>query len=313
MRAGSLLILFIGVALLGLFPGCGAPPVEIAMDFTRPATIYDAPVPSEDLRKSDGHVDLSKFPGRDGALVITQALSLIENDARGFSTTAGVFMQATGTLDPTTLPSLEGSVGVAPSVFLMDADPASPDFQRKIPVSVSYEEDGGPYGAPHLVTILPYQGLPLRARTRYEAVITTQVHDALGRPLAPAPAMADLLAGRAPQGVSNPAAQEMIDGAGIVAKTIDPTTIAAIAVYRTDAPLDEMDAVVKDTLAASIPQPNAPLAPNDVFPDFCVYSSTIDMPDYQSGVPPYFSDGGSGSSMRRANRSCSSCRRRRSS
>src|SRR5512135_3738782 len=136
MRAAPIFTcLAIGVATLGSFSGCGAAPVEIAMDFARPTSIYDAPFPNEDLRKSDGHVDLSKFPERDGALVISQALSLIEQDARGFSTTAGVFMQATGALDPASLPSVDQSVSDGASVFLIDTDPSSPDFQHKIAVS----------------------------------------------------------------------------------------------------------------------------------------------------------------------------------
>ncbi|HSQ62558.1 MAG TPA: hypothetical protein VLM85_05065 [Polyangiaceae bacterium] len=293
MRAASLVVtISIGVAALGSFPGCGASPVEISMDFTRPASLYDAPFPSEDLRTSDGHVDLSKFPGRDSALVITQALKLVETDARGFSTTAGVFMQATGALDPASLPSLDASVADGAAVFLVDADPSSPDFKHKVPVSVSYQDDGGPYGAPYLLTILPYQGLPLRPQTRYAAVVTTKVRDSLGRPLAASPAMVGLLGGLEPEGVTGPAGQEMIDATAVVAGLVDPTTIAGVAVYRTDSPLDEMGAVVGDTLASAIPQPNAPFSANEVFSDYCVYSSTIDMPDYQAGTPPYASDGG---------------------
>ena len=79
-----------------------APPPDttISMDFTRATSFYDAPFPSEDLRKADGHVDLSKFPGQANALIIQQAVQLVSSDARGFSSTAGVFFSATAAHRP---------------------------------------------------------------------------------------------------------------------------------------------------------------------------------------------------------------------
>lgn len=259
------------------------------MDFTRPTSLYDAPFPSEDLRTADGHVDMSKFPGTDGALVIQQAASLIASDARGFSSTAGVFFSATASLDPTTLPDVGRSTAADASVYLIDADPNSPTYRNRIPVSVSYDDDGGPYGAAHQITLLPYQGVPLRPLTRYAAVVTSAVRDALGRPLAASAEMQSLEAGVAPAGVSAAAMTEM---QGAVAAIGDTSNVVGLAVYRTDDPLAGMRAAVKDVLARPIPQPNAPLAPNEVFPDYCVYSATIDMPVYQTGTPPYTKDGG---------------------
>src|SRR5262249_4941765 len=37
---------------------------------------------------------------------------------------------------------------------------------------------------------------------------------------------------------------------------------------------------------------DAPFALTDTFTDFCAYHTTIAMPDWQSGTPPYGSDGG---------------------
>jgi pimeloyl-ACP methyl ester carboxylesterase len=271
--------------------GCGsqsAGPTSISMDFAR-SSFYDAPFPSEDLRTADGHVDLSKFPGQAGALVAQQAVSLIESDDHGFSTTAGVFFEATASIDPTTLPNLAESTADAASVYLMDADPTSPTYQKKIPVDVSFDDDGGPFGAQHQITVLPYQGVPLRPLTRYAAVITDAVRDALGRPLVASGQMTDLLAGHAP-GAMSPAAAAEYQGA--IAAIGDTSSVVGLAVYRTDDPLAGMRAVLADAMARPIPTPDAPLQPNEVFPDYCVYSTTIEMPDYQSGIAPYAVAGG---------------------
>jgi hypothetical protein len=278
-------------AACALFSACSSqppPPTTIAMDFTRPASLYDAPFPSDDLVTADGHVDMSKFPGQDEALVVQQAAALIASDARGFSSTAGVFFSASASVDPSSLPDVARSTAQDAPVYLMDVDSASPDYQKKIPAAVSYEDDGGPYGAPHQITVLPYQGVPLRPKTLYAAVVTSAVRDALGRPLAAAPQMTALLGGAAPPGVSNAVMAEM---KAALAAVGDPSVVG-LAVYRTDDPLAGMRAVLADALARPIPQPNAPLAPDEVFPDFCVYSATIDMPEYQTGTPPYAKDGG---------------------
>jgi len=246
------------------------------MDFKR-TNFYDAPFPSEDLRKSDGHLDMSKFPGQQQALVVQQAVQLISDDSRGFSSTAGVFFSATAAIDPTSLPDVQTSTTDASSVYLMDADETSPTFKKKVPASVSFEDDGGPFGAAHQITVLPYQGVPLRAKTRYAAVITTAVRDAMGRALVPSSEMKAILAGQTP----------FAEMTGALAAIGDTSNVVGLAVYRTDDPLAGMKAVVDDVLARPMPQPTKALAPNEVFTDYCVYSSTIDMPVYQAGTPPY--------------------------
>ena len=167
------------------------------MDFKR-TNFYDAPFPSEDLRKTDGHVDMSHFPGQELALVVKQAVQLISDDSRGFSSTAGVFFSATAAIDPTSLPDVPTSTTDAASVYLIDADETSPSFKKKIPIAVSFQDDGGPFGATHQLTVLPYQGVPLRAKTRYAAVITSAVRDAMGRALVPSTEMKSILAGQVP-------------------------------------------------------------------------------------------------------------------
>src|SRR5450755_2210064 len=85
---------------------------------------------------------------------------------------------------------------------------------------------------------------------------------------------------------------EMMTALDAVKGVIDSKDIVGVAVYRTDDPIAGMRAVVASMLARPIPVPNAPLAPNEVFSNFCVYSATIDMPSYQTGVPPYAAVGG---------------------
>jgi hypothetical protein len=254
-----------------------APPTSIAMDFKR-TNFYDAPFPSEDLRKSDGHIDVSNFPGQDSALIVQQLVQVISGSALGFSSTAGVFFSATAAIDPSSLPDVQTSTTDASSVYLIDADETSPTYKKKIPVAVSFDDDGGPFGAAHQITVLPYQGVPLRAKTRYAAVITSAVRDAMGRALVPSSQMTAISGGQVP----------FAEMTGALAAIGDTSNVVGLAVYRTDDPLAGMQAVLTDVLARPTPQPTTPLAPTgEVFADYCVYSANIEMPDYQTGTPPY--------------------------
>jgi hypothetical protein len=68
--------------------------------------------------------------------------------------------------------------------------------------------------------------------------------------------------------------------------------VAGLAVFTTDAPTDALAAVRADILARPLAAPRAPFAKTDTFDGYCVYASTIDVPDYQSGAPPFKTSGG---------------------
>jgi len=68
-------------------------------------------------------------------------------------------------------------------------------------------------------------------------------------------------------------------------------TVAGLAVFTTDAPAEGMATFSADALQLPLPTPRA-FERNEVFDDYCVYSTTIDMPDYQQGDAPYATSGG---------------------
>ena len=55
---------------------------------------------------------------------------------------------------------------------------------------MDYRDDGGRFGTPRQLSVLPLQGAPLRPRTWYAAVVTRELRDPLGRRLTAAAAMA---------------------------------------------------------------------------------------------------------------------------
>ena len=278
--------------LLLVLAACASEPpaTELGMSFAR-ASFYDAPFPSDDLR-TGGHVDLSKLPDPDKPAIMEQARTLLA-DADGFARTGGIYFRASAALDPKSLPDLAGSVASGASVFLVGVDATAPDFLMKRPISVAFLPDGGPFGAPDLLALLPLQGVPLAGGETYAAVVTTGVKDKSGQPIARADAVVTLAGGGAPAGLAGDAlatyqrAFSALTGGGIA-----EAKIAALAVFTTGHPEAGLQAVRTDALALS-PQPQlAPVTAADTFADYCVYDSSIEMPDYQSGTPPYTNDGG---------------------
>ena len=264
------------VAILLAACGSSGGGPHVLLDFTRAHGLFDAPYPSDDL--FDGTTaDASKFPDPAGSLSIAQARALLAGND-GFSRTAGVFFQISEPLDPSGLPAIADTVTAGAPVFVAAIDPAAPDYGTRYPLEVSFEPDASPYGAPDLLALVPVQGLPLRAHERYAAVVTTALRAKSGSHLEAAPAAA---LDRFPDAVA------ALPGLGVARDHV-----AGLTAFTTGAPSAGLAAARTAALARPLPVIDAPFQLTDTFTDFCAYHTTIAMPDWQTGTPPYNSDGG---------------------
>jgi hypothetical protein len=251
------------------------------MDFRGLEGFYASPFPN-DARTLDG------FPNPNNNDLANRILAIAAK-LTGFGLTSGIFFSVSAAIDPSGLPSIAGSIMPGSSVFLVGIDPSSPDYLKRYPISAAFLPDGGPFGAPNLLALVPLQGAPLRQKTRYAAVVTTALNDLKGVPLA---SMTAFKAGARPSGISDAGfATYQAALTALSAAKVDVAQVAGLAAFTTGSPLDEMGKIVAAMVAAP-PAPTAPFMPNEVFPTFCVYSTTISMPEYQEGMPPYTNDGG---------------------
>jgi hypothetical protein len=260
--------------------------VQVQMDFSRAGGFYDAPFPSTELQLNDGRLDVSRFPNPVHVGIIDQALALIARDADGFALTSAVYFSLTGAIDGAQLPDVNGSLSPDARVFLISIDDG-----KKVPVHADFVEDGGPFGAPNLLSLLPYQGVPLKPKTSYAAVVCAELLDTTGRRLQVAPAVDGLARNVVPVGLTEVQGQEYLAGYRAAAGVSPDCTVAGLAVFTTGAPADEMSRFTAAALQLPRPVPGSFTA-DEVFDDYCVYSTTIDMPDYQQGKAPYASTGG---------------------
>ena len=249
---------------------------HVLHDFARSKNLLDAPFPADDLY--DGTTsDPSRFPNPSNSPSVEQGRALLAGN-RGFATTGGVYFQLSEPIDPAQLPALAESVKPGASVFLAAVDPSAPDYAVRYPIDVTFTETASPYGAPNLLALVPLQGMPLRPNERYVAIVTTAVHAASGAALdaAPASALARF-----------PAAVAALPDLGVTR-----SQIAGITSFTTGDPVGELARVRTAALARPLPVIDAPFALTDTFTDFCVYKTTIGMPDWQAGVSPFNADGG---------------------
>jgi hypothetical protein len=280
----------VGVALAAVLAGCGddeTSGVSVRMDFEAP-DFYAAPFPSDHEKNADGTVALGAFPNATNEPFVTRMVAVLDGVAGGFGLSSGIFFTASAPLDQASLPDLMGSTGEGASVFLVAVDPSSPDYLVRHPVDVRFSASGGAYGAANMVSLLPLQGMPLRPRTRYAAVVTTAVTSG-GAPLSQTDAAAELFAGGAPAGLTGEALATYQAAAQALAAQGD--RVAAFAAFTTADPVAEMATLVAAAAAEPVPSPTG-LALTETFDDYCVYEGTVAMPVYQSGEPPYSEDGG---------------------
>jgi hypothetical protein len=280
MRLVAPALLSVSVAVLA---SCGEPasgPV-VAMRFDDPA-VFAAPFPSEHLRREDGTLDLSGLPRGNRVQIVDQIHQALAA-ASGFGTTSAIHLALEVPVDPSSLATGIVEEGV---VELIDVARG-----ERAPIRLFFVEDGGPFGAENVLTALPVQGMPLRGGALYALVVRRGLRAADGRLFDRAPALEALARGQAPAGLEGEALaayREAFEALG--ARALDPGSVVAMTAFRTQDPTASLRRAVETTTATLAPE--APFEPAEVFDDYCVYRTTVRMPVYQEGEPPYLVTGG---------------------
>ncbi|MDI3285627.1 hypothetical protein [Polyangium sp. 15x6] len=292
----SAAVLILAATSLGCGPSGTNPPApqrtRVALDFTGGSGFFGAPFPSDARLTASGAADLSTFPNPSNNGIAAQMIDLA-GDVRGFGTTTAVYFGLDGPLPAGELVTPLESLAPNAPALLIGVSASAPDYLRRYPISAHFLEDGGPYGAPNLLALLPVQGVPLRPNTTYAAVVRTSLPDRDGAPLGVSPAMAELRAGKAPAGMSEQTLATYTNALAALAEAgIPADQIAALTVFTTATPIDDYARVAEAMLAEPLPAPTAPFVRNELFDEYCVYETTIGLPVYQSGEPPYTSTGG---------------------
>ncbi len=264
-----------------LVPGATAlPGPAVRMAFAR-AAFFDAPVPALDLIDPNGRPDLSGWPRERGGFVDT--LILIAQTTDGASLAGAIYFAFDAALPE----AIGADIAAHLQATIINVDADSPELGRTHPASLKYEVDGGPYGAPHMLTVLPIQGVAMQSATRYAVLLTsTELGSTFGRS---AP-LADLLAGRSVAGLGAAATYEAALRTAREHHGFDPAKLLGVTVFDTSDATTELADFVRAAKREAAPDLTdfALLEEHD---RFCVYTKTITLPDYQHGELPFTNPG----------------------
>ncbi len=263
------------------------------MDFARSTSIFDAPFPSADLVDADGIVDVTGLPSPGHQTIVAQVEAALVG-LHGFGTTSAIHFQLSEPPTTTLITLRPDPTDNTEVVQLVDVDPDSPDVGTRIPIELYYTDDAGPFGAnAHLLTALPLQGWPLRASTTYAVVVLDTLLTATGNRYTPSASMRNLRDHGAPAGLN------AATGATYVAAVqqlqmhhVDVDHVVGMTVFRTQSPTAVFERGLESVRGRDTITLDAPFTLETTYDAYCVYHTTAHVPVYQSGTPPYSTEGG---------------------
>jgi hypothetical protein len=255
---------------------------------------WSAPFPSDHrVREASRRVDLSGFPNPDGAPLVAGAVAMLDDQVQGFARTGAVFLPFDRAIDPTYLPTLEGSLDPAADVFLMDVDDESPDVGRRYPIHVVTRDVDHALEPAHAIVALPLPGVPLPERRRYAVVVRRTVMDVDGALLSTSRAVDAIVRGDAPFGWRSDVADQYLGAVDVLRdQGVDMDAVAGLTVFTTGGPTRDWPEIVAAARAAGGMSLASNITRTQVWPDFCVYETQVAVPFYQQGAPPFATEGG---------------------
>lgn len=266
---------------------------QVLADYSLSGGFFSAPFPDESRRTATGGVNMAGYPNPTNNVMVSALTDIVGDDVDGFGVMSAVYFPLSADIDPQSLGDWQASLEANASAYLVSVDAGKPDYLRRYPITTMYEPDAGPYGAKHMLSLLPIQGTPLAEQTLYAAVITSRVQDAEGQPLEASESLALLRAGTRPPGMSDgawTAYQEAFVALQEAGQNADD--IVGLAVFRTGSPSAGLRQAWEQVKVSPLPALPTTWQADEVFDTFCVFSASIDMPTFQAGEPPFTSEGG---------------------
>ncbi len=210
--------------------GADAGPTSTArlvfMPRSGPIDFGDVPFPDDLYLDASGRLELGALPSESMAFPSYAAtMRSAGSSLDGFGALGPIYFRVDGAIDPASLPSTGAdSLGDDASVFLVDADPASPSAFDRIPVEVRWDP------ATSMLALRPRDGHALRAGRSYAAVVTNAVRGSDGLPLSPADAFRTVR--DAASRPTDPALAEAWDHYGPVLANVGAARVVGVAVFR---------------------------------------------------------------------------------
>jgi hypothetical protein len=232
---------------------------------------YDLPYPNDLRRHDDGSLDLSKFPTNS---LLVDEYRVDAETLDGFGLNSAIFARFSGPLDETSLPDPAASTMPGASVYLVNLATG-----ERTPIIAHFRADKTNTIGDNRLVVRPYPGFGLDEGATYALVITNRVRDASGAAVEGTGEFKDTLA-KAPWYA--PLEQYLAD---------NPDDVVSAAVFTTQHATNIGLAIRKGVFATAAPTASD-ITPTSGVPEYTVVTGSYTAPNFQTGEPPYFSDGG---------------------
>jgi hypothetical protein len=241
---------------------------------------FDSPFPSDYRTLENGAPDYTGFPNPSGQALLDSYIEFT-SALSGTGTVSPIFFRFNGPIDPHLLPTAELSLGLASTAMIIDVDPLSPNRGQRVPIQWEWQDRSTSHQPANLLAIAPLFGTPLRANTKYAALITTTL------------AQSDPQTAAAwHRGHEN--FEHMLDTKETLQEVGVPLeSVAIITQFTTQDPVAEMaDLAWWAREIAPTPSISQTLEYTGQASEFYRFEGTVDVPLLQQGDKPYSSSGG---------------------
>ncbi len=276
---------------------CADPPPDVTAVFEVPrdgvavTEFYALPFPNDIRRDDAGHPMMADYPRPVG--IVARYVDAIPS-LDGFGLNNAIFTRFSSPIELGSLPDDgEASRSAEASVYLVDVDPDSPHRGERHPLRFRFQTFAGFTIGPNWLSALPYPGFPLREQTTYALVVTDRVAGAGGGKLL-RDVDFDQIAGTLP--VDGALARARDRYALLWAYLDEPgaderADVVTAAVFTTQSVTGIMGLLRKKirALPEVVVRDVAPREVVDV--PFTWYDAVFDAPNFQTGLPPYRTDG----------------------
>ncbi len=248
-----------------------------------------APVGESELRSGYDLSRLPKPPGQPGKYV-----AFLDGKIQGAGPGAAIYFRFDAPLDATSLPAIDKSAEAESPAFVIDVTEGSPTYLKRTPVIAAFHREENRFIGENWLSLRPVPGLPLRERTTYVAVLTKGIRSENGAAIRPDIALLAMMS--ANQATNEPYRSAWPRYAPLrkwLAATGMRDQVAAATVFTTQdatSMMGRLRQAVYDQTMVPQAQKLTFLRSHDGMAD--LYTGTFPSPNFQKGMPPYWSEGG---------------------
>lgn len=271
-------------ALVLSLAACAPPVADVQAVFAPEGSgFFSTPFPADARRGEDGRPDWRSFPNPAGLTLFDSFLERASS-MDGFGFNAPIWLRFEAPLDARLLPAPEDSLSEDSGLQLIDITPSSPEFGMRTPVHWELREQPGAYVPPNLLAVAPVAGWPLRPRTTYALVVTTDV-------ALPSEDWTDLWEDPDRSGAWADSLATL--RAALPAVGLDPARIAVATTFTTADPFDDLETIAR-FLNTRVTPPvfTEALEHRYDLANYRLYRSNYTTPMFMSGDKPYAEEGG---------------------